>query len=169
MAKNKFSFQTKLTVVNWQLLKHIILLPDDVIAQLPDGRLRCKGTLNNKTDFNLAIQYRKTGERFIAISGILMKAAQIKLNTMFTVSFVLVDKDLVEIPEELEALLEQDEEASVLWKSFSSAWQRGFAHYVASVKNPDSRIKRAIQIMEKAKHGQLNAQLEKKKKEEFKK
>jgi hypothetical protein len=36
--------------------------------------------------------------------------------------------------------------------------QRGLAHYVNAVKNVDSRIKRALEIMEKAKYGQLHAQ-----------
>ena len=166
-SMKRFSFKASVTKVDWELLQHIIPIPSDIVEQLPAGRLRCKVKINN-TETNLALQYRKTGERFLSMSGLLMRQAKVKSGEMVNVSFVLVDKDLVELPEELEAVLDQDDDAMKLWKTFSPAWQRGFAHYVNSAKKVDSRIKRAIEIMEKAKRGQLNAQIEQRKKEELK-
>jgi len=74
------------------------------------------------------------------------------------VKFKIVDPDKINIPEELEAVLEQDEDARKAWDKLTRGYQRGLIHYVTSVKNVDSRIKRAIDLMERAKTGQLYGQ-----------
>ena len=121
------------------------------------GRVRTKGTIN-KTPFALAIQHKKDGSRFFMVSAQLRREAKIGSGDAVKVRFWIVDPDEVDVPEELQAVLDQDREAMKTWKSFTPAWQRGLAHYVNAVKNIDSRIKRAIEIMEKAKYGQLHAQ-----------
>lgn len=164
MRNQTFKFSAPIEKLDEKGSYTAVFLPEVLISKLPKGRLRVKGFINS-TPFSLAIQYRKNGFRFFLISGALRREAKVKLAETVNVRFILVDNDMVEIPEELSIVLEQDIEANELWNSFSSAWKRGFSHYVNSVKNTDSRIKRAIQIMEKAKRGKLYAQIEKKKKE----
>jgi uncharacterized protein YdeI (YjbR/CyaY-like superfamily) len=81
------------------------------------------------------------------------------------VFFKLVDPDTLDIPEELEAVLEQDEAARNVWEKFTTGFQRSLIHYITSVKNVDSRIKRTIEILERAKAGLLHGQKKRPEKE----
>lgn len=71
---------------------------------------------------------------------------------MVDVKFSIVS-DKVEIPQELQAVLEQDPEGMKVWQSITPGLQRGLCHYVNAVKNVDSRITRAIFLVNKAKQG----------------
>lgn len=122
------------------------------MKELPPGRHRTKGTMN-EAPFSLAIQYRKNGPSFFMVSASLRRAAKIKVGDLVNVSFTIVDPDKVELPEELEAVLEQDPEGATVWESFTPGVQRSLAHYVFSVKNVESRIKRALFLVDKAKQG----------------
>jgi uncharacterized protein YdeI (YjbR/CyaY-like superfamily) len=93
----------------------------------------------------------------------LVKEASLKLGSKAQVNFRLVDPDLVEVPEELEAVLEQDELASSVWATFTNGLRRSLIHYVTSAKSIDVRIKRSLELMEKAKLGLLYIQHRKKK------
>jgi len=159
MPKAKtYSFETTLKTVHGSFTHTIIVVPDEIIDSLPvKGRVRAKGTFN-KTPIALAIQHKKDGTRFFMVSAQLRRQMKIGSGDRVKVSFWLVDSDVVDVPEELTAVLDQDEAAMKVWKTFTPGLQRGLAHYVNSVKNVDSRVKRALEIMKKAKHRQLHAQ-----------
>ena len=159
MTKVKtYSFETRLKTVHGSFTHTIIVVPDKIMASLPvKGRIRTKGTMN-KTPFALAIQYKKDGSRYFMVSAQLRRQAKLGSGDPVKVKFWVVDPDVVDLPEELQAVLEQDTEALKKWNTFTKGLQRGLTHYVNSVKNVDSRIKRALEIMEKAKYGQLHAQ-----------
>lgn len=165
MPKEKvYTFETRLKRVHDRHVNNIIVVPDKIIKSLPvEGRIRTKGTFN-KTPFALAIQFKKDGSRYFSVSAGLKRAAKLGSGDPVKVRFWIVDPDKVDVPEELQAVLDQDKDAMKTWKSFTPGLQRGLAHYVNTVKNIDSRIKRAIEIMEKAKHRQLHAQKTAKKK-----
>lgn len=169
MAAKKYTFETRLKTVQGAFVHTILVVPDDIIESLPvKGRVRTKGLLNNKTPFALAIQFKKDGSRYFMVSAQLRREAKIGSGDPVKVTFWLVDADEVDVPEELQAVLDQDDEAMELWNTFTSAIKRGLSHYVNSVKNVDSRIKRALEIVEKAKTRQLHFQKlarEKKKKD----
>lgn len=161
----KYNFETRLKTVHGSFTHTIVVVPDEIIDQLPKGRIRTKGTFN-KTPFALAIQHKKDGSRYFMVSAQLRKEAKIGSGDSVKVTFWIVDPDTVDVPEELQAVLDQDEIAKKKWDSFTPGIQRGLSHYVNSVKNVDSRIKRAIEIMEKAKYGQLHVQKNAPKKKE---
>ncbi|MCB0492381.1 MAG: DUF1905 domain-containing protein [Cyclobacteriaceae bacterium] len=162
MAKEKtYRFETRLITVHGSFTHTILVVPDEIIDSLPlKGRVRTKGTIN-KTPFALAIQHKKDGSRFFMVSAQLRRTAKIGSGDLVSVIFWLVDPDVVDVPEELRAVLDQDVEGLKLWNTFTPGVQRGLAHYVNSVKNVDSRIKRAIEIVEKAKYRQLHFQKKK--------
>ena len=155
--KKTFRFSAPLSPIKAVFLNTAIFLPDRVIRALPKGRVRVKGTFN-KAPFALAVQHLKDGSRYFAVSAPLRKAAGIKTGDQVEVSFRLVDPDKIEIPEELQAVLDQDAAASAAWQKFTPGYQRGLVLYVTSVKNIDSRIKRALDLMERAKSGLLYSQ-----------
>jgi hypothetical protein len=158
MAKAKtsstFRFTGRLSTIKGGLIHTVIYLPDEIIEQLPEGRLRTKGTING-IPFALAPQYQKEGGRYFTVNASLCRAAKVKAGSKAEVIFKLVDPDELDVPEELEAVLAQDPEAMKAWEKLTIGYQRSLIHYVTSVKNVDSRIKRSLELMEKAKFGQL--------------
>ena len=155
--KMTFRFQTTLSPIDSVFMKSAIFLPQEVIHELPKGRIRVKGTFNG-APFALAAQHLKDGSRYFSVSGPLRKAARIKIGDPVAVYFKVVDPDKVDIPEELDAVLSQDPLALQAWEKLTTGYQRSLIHYVTSVKNVDSRIKRALDLLERAKRGLLQGQ-----------
>lgn len=152
-----FSFTSKLEDVRTGMLTTLVVIPVKIIEQLPEGRKRTKGTMNG-APFSLAINNLKTGERYFAVSNALRKAAKIGIGDPVKVDFHLVDPNIVELPEELEAVIAQDPDAEKIWQAFTPGRQRSLAHYVNTAKGVDSRIKRALELMYKMKTGSLYSQ-----------
>jgi Bacteriocin-protection, YdeI or OmpD-Associated/Domain of unknown function (DUF1905) len=138
-------------------------LPRKIVSKLPEGRLRTSGTIND-VPFLLAIQFRRDGRRFLLFSKAICKAANIKVGDRVQISFNLVSLEIVELPEELAAVFAQDKDAKKIWDTFTTGQCRNLTIYVKSVKNIDSRIKRALDIAKKIKTRQLPFQIVKKKK-----
>jgi hypothetical protein len=162
-SQKTYSFTGKLQSIEGVLADAAIFLPKEIIKALPDGRLRVKGTMN-QTQFALGIQYKKDGGRFFVVSLVLRKAAQLKMGDNVDVKFKLVDPEKVDLPEELEEVLAQDDEGLKAWSKITPGLQRGIIHYITSTKNVDLRIKRSIQMVNRAKTGTLHAQVQKKNK-----
>jgi hypothetical protein len=165
MAKQLFPFRfvSRLSSMKVNFISTVIYLPDEIVSQLPEGRVRTEGVLNG-VSFALAPQHKNDGSRFFIVSASLRKAASIKEGDKVEVMFKLVDPDKVNIPEELQAVLEQDDEAMKVWQSFTSGMQRNFIIYVNSAKSADAKIKRALESMEKAKRKPVHFQPKKGKK-----
>jgi hypothetical protein len=162
-SKSTFSFKTTLSPIKSNLLKTAIFLPKEIVKALPAGRVRAKGTFNG-VPFDLAPQYKSDGSRFFSVSASLRRSLKIKVGDPVTVTFKLSDPAKVDVPEELAAVLAQDDKAMKVWNGFTFGLQRSLIHYVTAVKNVDSRIKRALEMMEKAKAGKLLSQSVKEKK-----
>ena len=156
-TKSSFSFSSTLSSIKGGLIITVVFIPDKVVKALPKGRIRTKGTING-VPFSLAPLHRKDGSRFFSVSASLRRAAKIKVGDTVKIAFKLVDPSVVDIPEELQAVLEQDDKAMEVWNSFIAGLQRSLIHYVTSVKSVDSRINRSLQLMEKAKAGLLSVQ-----------
>jgi hypothetical protein len=153
-----FSFTTKLERLQSNLSYTALFLPYEIVAQLPEkGRVRVAGKLNGITPFNLAILNLKEGPKYLMIGSQLRKEAKIKEGDLVQVSFQLVDSELLEIPEEFKEALLLDEEAAVIFDSFTTGYKRSLMHYITSAKSIDTRIKRSLELLEKAKHGKLNS------------
>ena len=157
VRKKNFAFQTKLSGIDAVFIKTAVFLPENVIRQLPPGRIRVQGTLNN-APFSLAVQNLKDGSRYFSVGAPLRKAASIKVGDPVKVSFKIVDSELLELPEELEAVLSQDDEGKIAWNKLTTGYQRSLIHYITSVKNVDSRIRRALDLVTRAKAGLLHVQ-----------
>ncbi|HEX6224329.1 MAG TPA: YdeI/OmpD-associated family protein [Chryseolinea sp.] len=155
-ARPTFKFSTTLSNAKGNFISTVIYLPKKIVEMLPKGRIRAKGTMNGKP-FALAPQYKKDGSRFFTVSSKLRQAAKIKIGDKVEVVFKLVDKDAIEMPEELDAVLSQDEKAKSAWDTLTSGKQRDVIIYVTAVKNIDSRISRALHSLEKVKTGLLTA------------
>ena len=151
MAKRKteFSFKARLAEVQEGLISTVIYIPTPLMKELPRSRVRVKGSMNG-APFALAVQYRKNAPSFFIVSKPLRKAAGANPGDFVLVKFHLVS-DKVDLPAELEALLEQDSEGKKAWLKLTPGYQRSLCHYITSVKNVDSRISRALFLVNKAK------------------
>jgi uncharacterized protein YdeI (YjbR/CyaY-like superfamily) len=92
------------------------------------------------------------------VGNTLRKAAKLKAGDKVEVIFTLANPDEIKLPEELMEVMEQDPEGKEVFSKFTPGLQRSLAYYVTSVKNVDSRIKRALELMDKAKAGKLHVQ-----------
>lgn len=152
-----FRFNTHLAEIDGVFIKTAIFLPEEIISKLPKGRIRAEGTFND-AQFALAVQNLKDGSRYFSVGAPLRKAARIKLGDPVKVSFKIVDAGKLDIPEELMAVLSQDDAGKKAWDKLTTGYQRSLIHYITSVKNVDSRIKRALDLINRAKSGLLHGQ-----------
>lgn len=153
-----YKFAARITRIDGVYMHYILIIPDEIIEQInKQGRIRTKGTMNGNP-FALAIQNLKTGERYFSVSAPMRRAAKIQLSVPVQTEFVIVDENELDIPEELIAVLDEDPEGKAAFDKLTTGSKRGLIHYITSVKNVDSRIKRAMQLVEKAKMGLLSVQ-----------
>lgn len=156
--KKVYTFSSLLEYISGAITHTGIVLPEKTLQELNQPkRVRIEGTING-TPFNLAIQHIKDGRRFLMIGNTLRKEAKLKAGDKVEVIFTLADPDEIKLPEELVEVMEQDPEGKAVFSKFTPGLQRSLAHYVTSVKNVDSRIKRAMELMDKAKSGKLHVQ-----------
>lgn len=134
------------------LVSTVVEIPADIIKKLPAGRVRVEGKLN-QVSFNLAVQSKKNGPKYLSVSQAMRKSARVKPGDKVKVSFVLVDPDKLDLPEEMEAVLAQDDEGAKKWNRLTVGLQRSLVHYINSSKNVDVRIKRALLLINKVKSG----------------
>lgn len=159
MAKKQtFSFETRLMEYKDMLVAAVVEIPAEVLKKLPVGRVRVEGKLN-QVPFNLAVQSKKNGPKYLSVSLAMRKTARIKPGDKVKVSFSIVDSDKLDLPEEMQAVLAQDDEGAKKWKRLTVGLQRSLVHYINSSKNVDVRIERALFLINKVKSGAYNSRM----------
>lgn len=159
--RSVFRFKGRLESFKRSIMSTVIFLPEDVVKALPKGRVRVEGTFN-KAPFALAVQNEKDGGRLFTVSKALQKEAGIKPGDSVDVTFKLIDPEKLELPEELEAVLAQDAQGKKYWDAITTGLKRSLIHYITSVKNVDTRIKRALFLVDKVKTGVYDPEKRKK-------
>lgn len=134
------------------LVSTVVEIPVELVKKLPAGRVRVEGKLN-QVPFNLAIQSKKNGPKYLSVSQAMRRSAKVKPGDKVNVSFVIVDPDKLDLPEEMEAVLAQDSEGAKKWNKLTVGLQRSLVHYINSSKNVDVRIERALFLINKVKSG----------------
>lgn len=137
------------------LVSTVVEIPIDIVKKLPAGRVRVEGKVN-QVPFNLAIQSKKNGPKYLSVSIAMRKSAKVKPGDKVNVSFVIVDPDKLDLPEEMQAVLAQDDEGAKKWNKLTVGLQRSLVHYINSSKNIDVRIERALFLINKVKSGAYN-------------
>lgn len=116
-------------------------------------------TLNETVDFQCALMPKGDGSFFINLNKKLRDSLGLKIGTAVRVK---LSKDSstygLPMPEEFKALLEMDTEGNNLFHALTPGKQRTLLYIIGSVKNPDSRIGRAVAVVEhlKRNHGKIN-------------
>ncbi|RDC63732.1 YdeI/OmpD-associated family protein [Adhaeribacter pallidiroseus] len=132
---------------------HYLEVTPAIMAQLnakPGARLICQ--VNQIITFPCGLVALGNGCAYILLSAKRLKEAALKLNQEVTVN---LKPDLspygMEMPEELAALLEQDEVGKIRFEQLTPGKQRTLMYSITAVKNPQLRVDRTIRYIENLK------------------
>ncbi|WP_299536060.1 YdeI/OmpD-associated family protein [Ulvibacterium sp.] len=139
---------------------HSLLLPEDIVFPFLEKnlkRVRAKATFNGKElTFHGAIQ-KRNGRHYMMFGKRYQKELGVFPNDYFQLQFFEdTSKYGVEMPEELEAVLQSDFEAQEIFESFTPGKKRGIIYMILGYKNPQTRIDKSILVCENLKRGIRN-------------
>lgn len=142
------TFTTTLENFNTNLWGHHIPVPGHIAEQFINGdnrRVLC--TLEGQMQIHAALM-PSGGDYFILLNKEVRKKLSVEEGNELTVT---LEKDTSEfgmpMPEEFTVMLDQDEEGAKYFRSLTMGKQRTLVHLVGKVKNPDSRITKAMAIL----------------------
>ena len=123
----------------------------DVIIELYGKRVIC---MVNGNKIHCAVQKRKEVGYYIAVG----KATREKIKADYKDPLQIeVRKDdskyQMEVPEELEEVLETDLEAKAHFEALTPGKQRSIIHHIGKAKHSNTRINRALKLAENLKMG----------------
>lgn len=156
MTKNNYNITFKTTI---ELLPHLpgmhyIFIPTTVVKSLGGGfnhRLIC--TVNNALGFQCGLVALGTGNAYISITKTRLAKLGLTVGNMVEIK---LKKDVsqfgMQMPVELNTLLNQDDEGNRRFFKLTPGKQRYIIQYVGAVKNPDKRIERAILLIQNLKN-----------------
>lgn len=149
--KQPFTFETRILHGEGSLSLHYIEVPIEIAESLFDKfPARALVTIHNAT-FHGGVLRRKDGYYLVQMGKATMKKVKASFQDLVEVK-IEVDQTTYgyEMPEEMEALLEQDDEGRKVWEAFNPGMKRSLLHHVNSAKSIDVRIKRSILILKRA-------------------
>jgi hypothetical protein len=162
-TRKNFEFSGIVESVQFNKITTAVFLPHHIVIELPRGRLIAKGIMNG-VPFSVSLLYRKDTGRYFPINLALRKAANIEQGDAVNVTFKIIDPEKVDMPAELETVLNEDDKARKIWKKLTISMQRVLADYIHSAKQIDMRVRRAVETVQRARKGFLQPQGSRKKK-----
>lgn len=124
---------------------HIVVIPDSLVEDVGGLGTRLLCSVNGFPEFHCGLG---NGQGYISINKKRLKKFGLDLGDEVSLEFRHdLSKYGMEMPEELEALLDQDLEGGTLFEALSDGKKRYIIHYVSSVKSSQLRIDRAILLI----------------------
>ncbi|RAI94122.1 YdeI/OmpD-associated family protein [Algoriphagus yeomjeoni] len=141
-------FQGKLAAFEFNHWQYHIPISDGISKQMMDeNHRRVLVWIKNEGPFHMALMKAKD-YWYVLINQELRKRLNLSEETSFSLK---IDRDHSEygheMPEELQVLMDQDEEGATFFKSLTPGKQRMMVYTVTKVKNPESRMKKALAII----------------------
>jgi len=138
--------------LNQKMVHHLIVVPSEIAENFVNGkgapRIIC--SVKGNPEFPCALNPRH-GKYVIIASKQLIKKNKLLADVPFEISIRHDPENGLRQPEELEAVLDQDEIASQAFVGLNDGYKRGYIYYVNQAQSVDSRIKRALEIAAKMK------------------
>ena len=130
---------------------HFINVPDEIALSLTDKfPFRAVCTIRNHT-FHCGIVKHGIDGFVIQMGKQTMKKAQIIKGESIEIKLIRDTSEYgYEMPEEMRELLLQDEEGNKNWEALNPGTKRSILYYVCGAKSSEVRIKRAMQMLERA-------------------
>ena len=130
-------------------------IADDILGE--ENKKRIILTFDNGTRFHRALQRFKEGYSLITLGKATLKDAKKEAGLEETITLEYDHSEFgMAFPEEMQEVLEQDEEGNILFRNLKPGMQRNMLYYVSSSKTSETRIKRALEVVEKIKTGYFN-------------
>jgi hypothetical protein len=131
-----------------KLKLHHVVVPSKIVDKVGGIGTRLMVSINEHKPFHGGMVALGEGATYITINKKRLKEFGVDLGDEVSVT-VELDKSKygMEVPEELEALLEQDEEGARRFGNITPGQQRYIIHYVSQVKSSQKRIDRAIMLI----------------------
>ena len=151
------SFTASLSPIDGPMIHHVIVVPEEVakLFRQDKGAVRILCSIKGQAEFPCALNPRGKDYMIIA-SLILIRQHKLLLTVPFPVSIRTDLNNGLLLPEELEEVLEQDDWGKQLFEALLPGKKRGLIYYIRTAKSTDTRIKRALDIIEKLKNGTLH-------------
>lgn len=154
------SFEAPLENMDSSVYYFHVIIPDDIVRYYLEQNIkRVMCTINNQETIHAAIMPAGKERYFIMINKEIRKAQQIALGDKVHITLV-EDKSKygMALPEELAELFVQDPEGDKVFHTLTPGKQRTLIHMVAKPKRSETRIKKALVILDylKATSGRLD-------------
>ncbi|HEU4403767.1 MAG TPA: YdeI/OmpD-associated family protein [Polyangiaceae bacterium] len=94
------------------------------------------------------------GRRYVMLGATFCRRAGLAPGDAVTLRFSLVDDGEVDVPAELAEVLRQEPGWRKLWRALTPGKQRGVAYYVDSARGPETRARRAVDVMRRLEAGE---------------
>ena len=137
-----------------------IKVPEKIFKKLAsDGKKRVICQIDDNEAFHGGFMPDGKGNHYIMLSKPKLKKYKLHLGQKVSVH---LEKDTtkygMKMPEEFEAVLSSDFDGETFFEKLTDGKKRSLIHLVATVKNPDLRISKAITILDhlKANEGKLD-------------
>jgi Bacteriocin-protection, YdeI or OmpD-Associated len=151
------SFTACLSPIDGPMIQHVIIVPEEVakLFRQPKGAVRIVCSIKGQAEFPCALNPR--GKDYVIMASlILIRQHNLLPAVPFPVSIRIDLNNGLLLPEELEEVLEQDDWGKQLFEAMLPGRKRGLIYYIRTAKSPDTRIKRALDIIERLKTGKLH-------------
>lgn len=133
---------------------HYAVVPDEIAKQFKGKHpIRMRAEIN-KESTQCALVKRNDGSYIIYLNITIRKKLKINLNDTIFVSLKKDDSEFgLDLPEELEVLLEQDPEGKEKFLELNPGTQRNIIYYISLGKLEETRIQRSVMMIDRAKNG----------------
>jgi len=157
-------FETALDNFNSSLWGHHINVPKSIAEEVIEGndrRIECtiESSGNSKYTFQCALMPKGDGNYFINVNKEIRTKLKLK-EGMKVNAKIVKDKSKygLPVPEEFTELLYQDPEGEKLFSALTMGKQRSLIHIVGKPKGADTRLKKALVILDflKTNNGKLD-------------
>ena len=133
----------------------IIVVPTEVLAALGGKATKRVIVTIRGQALRLGLLLLEGGGRYLMLNKDMCRTVGITLGQELTVEIAAdPNPDCVDLPAELAEALAAWPEAEAAFNSYSGAHRRAMAYRVAEGKQPETRARRAVQLVERLAHGQ---------------
>lgn len=154
------SITTSVEIIKIEKLNmHALLIPGEVLIELKDGKASGKYnqrvivSISDKINWQGGIVVYGEGNGYITISKARMNSINVKEFDSITISLTKdTSKYGHHFPEELEAILNQDEIARARFEGLTPGKQRTIIYYINQPKSEEKRIERSLLYMRNLKN-----------------
>ena len=142
-----FHLDTKIQLLD-KLNMNIVVIPEKLLDKIGGLGTRLLCSVNGFPEFHCGMVAYGNGRAYISINKKRLKKFGVELDDEVSLELRLDNSKYgMEMPKELDALLEQDAEGAEFFESLSDGKKRYIIHYVASFKSSQLKIDRAIMLI----------------------